>query len=77
MKNPRDGLAYYRLNGRLVEAANLQRKALKLSRWAALDENGAYSMNEAALLLERAAKALFLVSSEILQARARDVGRAA
>lgn len=50
-----------------IEAVQLQRKALHSSRWAHLNELGAFELNDAANWLREAADLLNEVSSSILR----------
>lgn len=60
---------YYRMQAALVEAAQLQRKALKLTRYASLTPNGGEMLSEAADALLTAADRLREVSVELFRAR--------
>lgn len=50
-----------------IEAFQLQRKALHLSRWAYLNERGAFELQDAANFLRLAAARLEAVSVAVLQ----------
>jgi hypothetical protein len=54
-----------------IEAAQLQRRALKLSRWAYYNETGAFEMRDAAACLREAATCLDAVSEAVLRASGR------
>lgn len=52
-----------------IEAFRLQRRALQLSRWAYLNEQGAFEMRDAANALREAASLLEAVSLSVLRER--------
>lgn len=66
-----EGKSYERLRierlSLLIEAADLQRRALRISRGVLLNEVGAFEMNDAAAMLRDAAVRLERVSFSILK----------
>lgn len=61
----------YTLQGYCIEAVKLQRRALNASRWAYLNEQGAFQIREAANDLQRASALLGAVSLAVLRRTGR------
>lgn len=75
MRTSEENARYYRLHALLIEAATLQRRALKEARWVTLDDAGAYRINEAAHALRKALLCLQNVSAELLLPDSSNVRR--
>ena len=54
-----------------IDAVTLQRRALHLSRWAPLDETGAFQIQDAATMLRQASALLEELSVDLLIASGR------